>query len=65
MKTVSYIYICIVPSNTAHYYFVQWYVFQLKLIVIRHSVQNFKKQGKVLLFLRSHKYYKMCVTIKL
>jgi len=36
----------IVPSNTAPYYFVQWYVFRLKLIIVRHSVQNLTKQVK-------------------
>jgi len=52
-------------SNKTLYHFVKRYVFRSKLIIIRCSLQNLTKQGTMLLLLRSLKYYKIRITIKL
>jgi hypothetical protein len=50
--------------NTALCHFVQRYTFRSKTIIIRHSLQIFQNQGKILLFAGSLEYYKIFVTIK-
>jgi len=39
-------------------------MFRSKPIIIFRSLQNFKKQGKILLFVRFITYYKIYVTIE-
>ena len=46
-------------SNATLYYFSQRYMFRSKAIIIWHSLQNLKKQGKILLFARFLKYYEI------
>jgi len=45
-----------------HYYFFQRDIFQLKTIIIRPSLRYFKIQGKMLLFARTLKNYKIYIS---